>query len=125
MLHSRQTIVTLIALVLAAVLTVCSGSGETVEPPNVEAGRPGNPVDLDGTEWVLTSLNGSSLVKGSNITLNFAEGWVNGFAGCNSYSGEYTAADEGTLAIGEMAITVQLCQTPTSRRPMPPATSWS
>ena len=71
------------------------------------------------------SLNGSSLVKDSNITLNFAEGRVNGFAGCNSYSGEYTAADEGTLAIPEIAVTVQLCQTPTSRRFMPPATSWS
>jgi heat shock protein HslJ len=67
---------------------------------------------LDDTEWVLTSLNGSGLLEGSNITLNFAEGGVGGFAGCNRYGGEYTAADEDTLTIGEMVITLMDCQTP-------------
>ena len=234
MLHSRQTIVTLIALVLAAVLTACGGPGEPVEPPgggnrsestnegttlegtewvltsldgnsavegstitlafhngdeisgnagcnyygarHISSGNDFNisardidktdidcnvpecvmqqedayfealrnaaayrvmgdrleikntagetiltfamkeepPVDpaLDDTEWVLTSLNSNTLLEGSNITLNFAEGGVGGFAGCNRYGGEYTVANEGTLTIGEMVITLMDCQTP-------------
>ena len=115
--HCRQTIITLIALALAAVLTACSGSAETVEPLNVEAQRSGGPVALDGTEWVLTSLNGKSLIEGTNITLNFAEGVLSGFAGCNAYgggrdSGKYIATDDGTLTIPVIAITAMLCQTP-------------
>ncbi|MDY6877729.1 MAG: META domain-containing protein [Chloroflexota bacterium] len=114
MLHSRQTIVTLVVLVLAAALTACGGPGEPVEPP--DGGDRSEPASeeatLDDTEWMLTSLNGSSLLEGSNITLNFAEEGAGGFAGCNAYGGEYTAADEGTLTIGEMMITLMACQTP-------------
>lgn len=92
MLHSRQTIVTLITLVLVAALTACGGSGEPVEPPS--GGNRSEPTDegttLEGTEWALTSLNGSSLLEGSNITLNFAGGEVGGFAGCNTYFAAYT-----------------------------------
>jgi len=66
---------------------------------------------------VLTSLNGSSLIEGTNITLNFAEGVLSGFAGCNAYgggrdSGKYMATDEGTLTIPQIAVTLQLCMTP-------------
>jgi len=88
-----------------------SSCGQPVVSPT-----PTTPVDLEGTDWVLTSLNGSSLVEGSNITLTFAEGRVNGFAGCNGYrvpsGSEYTATDDGTLTIPEMAVQVQLCRTP-------------
>lgn len=75
------------------------------------------PVDLDGTEWVLISLNDSSLIEGTDITLNFAEGVLSGFMGCNGYgggrdSGKYIATDEGTLTIPQIAVTVQLCLTP-------------
>ncbi len=75
------------------------------EPPPIDPA-------LDGTEWVLTSLNGSDLIAGSNITLGFAEGQAGGFAGCNSYGGEYTAADGGVLTIAELAMTAMDCPTP-------------
>jgi len=110
MLHIRQTIVALIAL--AAVLTACTGPGKAAEPPDVAPERPGLPLDLDGTEWILTSLNGSSLVRDSNITLEFAQGRLTGFAGCNGYGGEYSAADVGTLTISEIGMTAQDCQAP-------------
>jgi heat shock protein HslJ len=66
---------------------------------------------------VLISLNGDSLIEGTNITLNFAEGILSGFAGCNAYgggrdSGKYIATDDGTLTIPQIAVTVQLCSTP-------------
>jgi heat shock protein HslJ len=82
--------------------------------------------DLDGTEWVLISLNGDSLIEGTCITLNFAactepsrsEGVLSGFAGCNDYgggrdSGKYTATGDGFLTIPhEIAVTLQLCSEP-------------
>jgi heat shock protein HslJ len=117
MLRSRQRIAMLIVLALTVALAACGGPSETAEPTKVEAKRTGTPSVLDGTEWVLTSLNGSSLIEGTNITLNFADGILGGFAGCNAYgggrdSGKYVATDEGTLTIPQMAVTLQLCQTP-------------
>jgi heat shock protein HslJ len=99
MLHSKQTIVTLIALVLAAALAACGGE------------RPGASPGLDGTEWVLISLNGTSLVEGTNITLTFAEGRVNGFAGCNTYNAAYTS-DGSTFTSETPAATEMACSAP-------------
>ena len=92
-------------------LEIKDTAGETILTFAMKEEPPIDPA-LDDTEWVLTSLNGSNLLEGSNITLNFAEGGAGGFAGCNAYGGEYTAADEGTLTIGEMMITLMACQTP-------------
>ena len=79
--------------------------------------RPADPVALDGSRWVLTTLNGISVVEGSNLTLRFAAGRAAGLAGINRYSGEYVAADEGTLTIREIQVNAQLCQTPQSAMP--------
>ncbi|MCK4472442.1 MAG: META domain-containing protein, partial [Anaerolineae bacterium] len=88
-----------------------TAAGETILTFAMKEEPPIDPA-LDDTEWVLTSLNSNTLLEGSNITLNFAEGGAGGFAGCNAYGGEYTAADEGALTIGEMVITLMDCQTP-------------
>ena len=117
MLQQKTVVIGAITLALTVALVACGGPSETAEPTKVEAKRPGTPVNLDGTEWVLTSLNGSSLIKGTNITLSFAGGVLSGFAGCNAYgggrdSGKYVATDEGTLTIPQMAVTLQLCPTP-------------
>jgi heat shock protein HslJ len=96
-------------------LEIENASGETI----LKFAKQEFPISLglDGTEWVLTTLNGSSLVAGSNITLGFAGEVLNGFAGCNAYgggrdSGKYIATDEGTLTIPQIAVTLQLCQSP-------------
>jgi heat shock protein HslJ len=74
--------------------------------------------DLVGTEWVLISLNGNSLIEDTEITLNFEKEFLGGFMGCNGYgggpdSGRYTATDDGTLTIPhEIAVTLQLCSEP-------------
>jgi len=85
--------------------------------PVGETERSGTSADLVGSQWVLVSLNGDSLIEGTNITLNFAEGILSGFAGCNAYgggpdSGKYVATDKGTLTILQVAWTVQDCPTP-------------
>ena len=85
--------------------------------PGEETQRPGAPADLDGTEWVLISLNDSSLIEGSEITLSFAEGVLGGSMTCNGYgggrdSGKYIATDDGSLTIPMIAVTLQLCSEP-------------
>jgi heat shock protein HslJ len=41
-------------------------------------------------EWIL-----SNTLPGTSITLTFRQGQFSGFTGCNSYSGSYTASDNG------------------------------
>jgi heat shock protein HslJ len=72
---------------------------------------------LAGTEWTLTLLNGSSLIDGTRITLDFDQEWLGGVAGCNRYgggrdSGQYSATDNGTLTIPQLAVTLQRCPAP-------------
>jgi heat shock protein HslJ/ligand-binding sensor domain-containing protein len=105
MLHKWQMILTLTMVGLAALLAACGDFYPTIEPPSTS-------VALEGSEWVLGSINGKSLVEGSNATLSFAGEQAGGFAGCNSYGADYSATDGGTLAIAEIEITLQLCQTP-------------
>ena len=104
---------TLTILVLVAVFTVC-GLGASVEPLYTDnnTASNGSSGNLNETEWVLTALNGNSLVKESRITIAFGDRTATGFAGCNRYGGEYTMIDNGSLTILEVAATAQLCLTP-------------
>jgi hypothetical protein len=74
--------------------------------------------DLVGTEWVLISLNGNSLIEDTSITLYFEEAFLGGSMTCNGYgggpdSGKYVARDDGTLTVVRpLAVTVQLCSSP-------------
>jgi heat shock protein HslJ len=95
---------------LTLVVLLLAGCGRAPAGPTITS-------TLEGTEWALVSLNGDSLIEGTNITLNFAEGILSGFAGCNAYgggpdSGPYTATDEGALTIPQIAVTMQRCLTP-------------
>lgn len=112
MLRSRQMIGTLIALALTVALTACGSPSEMAEPTQVGTKRPGAPIDLDGTEWELTSLNGSNLVEGSTITLAFPDkNYLQGSAGCNSYGADYvTSGNE--FHIPETHRTEQDCDVP-------------
>ena len=119
--RQRALCLTLIALLLAGCAGAPADPTITVTPiPGTAAPTSISPTTtsaLDGTAWVLTSLNGDSLVKGTNITLDFAEGRLGGFAGCNGYGGggnggRYIATDDGVLTIPQIAVTVQLCPTP-------------
>ncbi len=50
---------------------------------------------LDTAVWTLSAINGQPLLPGTAITLQFLQGEIVGFAGCNTYSGSYTATDNG------------------------------
>jgi heat shock protein HslJ len=114
MSYNRSTVITLVTLALVTVLAACGGFVETVAPADEESSTSSA---LEGTEWVLTSLNGQSLIEGTNITLSFDEGSLSGFAGCNGYGGgpdggEVIATKDGSLTIPGLAITAQLCLSP-------------
>ncbi|MGD2177556.1 MAG: META domain-containing protein [Anaerolineae bacterium] len=77
----------------------------------------GAPADLVGTEWVLISLHGESLIEDTEITIYFEDAYLGGSMTCNGYgggpdSGKYSRGD-GTLTIPhEIAVTLQLCFEP-------------
>ena len=56
---------------------------------------------LDTSVWTLSAISKEPLVPGTAITMQFLKGELVGFAGCNTYSGDYTAVDnaDGTYTI--------------------------
>jgi PKD repeat protein len=50
---------------------------------------------LDTSVWTLSTINDELLLAGTAITLQFLEGDLAGFAGCNTYHGLYTATHNG------------------------------
>jgi len=69
------------------------------------------PPALDGTRWIVTSLNGDRPIAGSNITLSFEGGTISGYDGCNWYGSSYSASDT-TLELGPAESTQRKCETP-------------
>lgn len=74
-------------------------------------GCAGDPARLLAGDWVVTSLDGSALPKGADVTLTFDAGRIAGLAACNRYSGNYTLTGEG-LSFGPMAGTRMACPPP-------------
>lgn len=72
----------------------------------------GDPVDLDGTAWVLSSLPGRSLLPDVEATARFEGGRVQGTDGCNRYTAPYTTKGS-SLQVGAKG--------PTTRMACPPA----
>ena len=74
----------LVVLLLAALLAAC-GTKATPTPPDTTGSGEATP--LAGTEWVLTSLNGESLIEDTEINLYFEEAFLGGSMTCNGYGG--------------------------------------
>ena len=74
--------ITVLIVALGAVALAGCDSGETAVDET--------PVELDGSQWALRSINGSELVEGSHISLYFYDGSFWGYSGCNRYGGDYS-----------------------------------
>ena len=75
------------------------------------ANGPGKAMDLSGTKWHLVTADAGVLAKHaptSGVTLEFTADRVNGFGGCNKYSGAYTFS-AGTLSVGPVTATKRGC----------------
>jgi len=74
--------------------------------------------DLAGTKWELISLNGTNLIEGTVITLEFSEAYLGGEMGCNGYGGtpdggKYFSKGDGTFELYfPLAVTLQRCAKP-------------
>jgi heat shock protein HslJ len=68
---------------------------------------------LAGTNWVLTSLNGSPALEGATVTLQFgADGVASGSDGCNRYSTAFTEDGASLIFAQPMASTMMMCPEP-------------
>jgi heat shock protein HslJ len=64
---------------------------------------------LQGAEWVVEDINGTGVIDGSRVTLNFsADRRISGRASCNTYTGAYTLTGE-TLTISKTGVTRMAC----------------
>lgn len=90
MSHVRLVLVVLALTALAG----CGGSDE---------------LDLDGTMFVSTSVEGHDLVENTSVSLTFEDGNMSANAGCNTMAAGYEV-DDGTLRwTGEVASTLMGC----------------
>lgn len=69
---------------------------------------------LETDVWTLSTINTQPLLPGTAITMQFKNGALAGFAGCNSYNGTYTATanDDGTFTIAIGPITTSRLNCP-------------
>ena len=99
-------------LALAACLPAVAPTAPPAEPTaTVESVTTG--VDLAGTSWMLSSLNGSLPLAGTMVTLAFgADDSVSGTDGCNQFRGTYAQDGEKLTFEQPMATTMMACEEP-------------
>ena len=67
-------------------------------------------IELDGTTWILGTLDGRPPLPGTDVTLSFEAGAAFGSDGCNRYRASYELGEDGRLAVGPaMATTLMAC----------------
>lgn len=92
------------------------GNPDSVDLWLVRSGGGAAPVadaDLEGTRWELKGLAGEPVSPESGESMRFlqfdvATQTVKGFAGCNNFTGPYTASDTA-LEFGNLAVTMRAC----------------
>jgi peptidyl-Lys metalloendopeptidase len=102
-MNIRRTVLVGIILVWAALIAACAAATQDQPPAQGSA--------LQGTGWVLVSLNGNALLQGRQITLRFADTSIEGSGGCNTYGGSYTASGDG-LSLSGVYWTEMACMEP-------------
>ena len=67
------------------------------------------PSDLNGSRWVLSSINGRNPLPFIRVTLNFDEGSFHGSGGCNTLGGRYQTKAPDLLNISQLVMTELGC----------------
>ncbi len=109
-----------VLLVMVILLAACTTTTPTPAPtqPVVPTLAPTTVVinldQLYANPWILVAYgdptNPTVVQGGSDLTLNFtSDGQVNGFGGCNNFSGPAQVATDGTITIGPLATTMMAC----------------
>lgn len=82
-------------------------------PAAGSAATTGEALELEGVTWTLSDKSALGVaLSGVDITARFLEGQVNGFGGCNQYSGTYVLNRDNQLTIKPGASTMMACPDP-------------
>lgn len=107
----------LIPLALALTTISLSACGDddvstpiTAPPVTVDPTLPSADLELDGREFLSTSVEGHQLVEGTVVRIGFADGTLSINAGCNTIFGGYTI-DGTTLRADALGQTDMACDT--------------
>ena len=100
---SRPLFLRIFALSALVILLTACGSGSSSPGGGNESGD-----RLNGTSWVLASIDGAAAVPGVAATAIFANGQVSGSGGCNSYGGKYEVRGN-KLTTSEIVSTMMAC----------------
>lgn len=91
--HTRTTSVGLASLVAILVLAVAACGDDAGDP--------------SGRTWLLTEMDGSPALAGTQVTISFGDGSVTGSGGCNTFTGSATW-DGGDFALGEDTVATKI-----------------
>ena len=95
-------------ILLAALLPIVPGCGRVAEEaPSTSSSL----TELDGTEWVLASVDGHAPIAGSHVSMRFEKGTMGGYGGCNWYGSSYTRSGV-SLRFGAIEATARACGEP-------------
>jgi heat shock protein HslJ len=96
----KKTIFLILGLAtILLTLTACSGNAAQSDDP------------LAGTSWQLWAYRKTLVLEGTETTITFDDGEINGSAGCNSYFGTYEVRGQN-LTIGQVGATEMYCDEP-------------
>jgi heat shock protein HslJ len=104
MFFRKFSLSSLLAAAFAIVLAACGGT----QPGGQTGGSP----SLAGTAWQLSTLLGQPPIEGSEVTLSFQDGEVGGRAGCNSFGGQFSVGNDGSLNFQNLYNTEMFCMEP-------------
>ncbi|HSL57533.1 MAG TPA: META domain-containing protein [Acidimicrobiales bacterium] len=91
------------AVALAALLAGCGDDDGTTSLAAA---------DLDGRTFVVTSVEGQTLVDGSEVSVTFEDGNISVQGGCNTLFGAYELDGSTLSPAGELAMTQRACDEP-------------
>jgi heat shock protein HslJ len=105
----QQMMMVGVFVAVAVVVTGCATSGDRYAAS-------GPAPDLAGTRWVVTSIDGAPPLDDTVVRADFGvDGRINGFSGCNSFSGPYIQTGK-ELQIGELLSTRRACVDDSAQR---------
>ncbi|MBW4510866.1 MAG: META domain-containing protein [Scytonematopsis contorta HA4267-MV1] len=99
-------------LTFGSALLACTESSSTQLPPISSENSPQSRIDLKNSSWQLErwERKGSAvpLLAQTKLSLNFEENQVNGFSGCNRFSGSFNLVND-KLSFGILNATQKGC----------------
>lgn len=100
----RKYLILTVGLLL---LSACNSGTPAASTPPTASTAAAVPT-LDGTNWIVTHIDGTATVEDHEPTLAFADGNASGSATCNRFAGGFTQ-DGAALTIGQVAVTQMMC----------------